>query len=133
MPILKEMKTQKLGQKTKSKIFASLIGCATGLINGLFGGGGGMIAVPFLTYVLKKEPKVAHATAILIILPLCIVSSLLYASFGNFRVDIGLPVIMGVVLGGVVGAIILPKISAPIISIIFAIVMAGAGVKMLFW
>ncbi len=133
MPILKEMKSKKLDKKTKNKIFATLIGCATGLVNGLFGGGGGMIAVPFLTYALKKEPKVAHATAILIILPLCIVSSLLYTSFGNFRVDIGLPVIIGVVLGGVAGSIILPKISAPVISIIFAVVMAGAGVKMLFF
>lgn len=126
------MRSQKINDKSKARVYAVLIGCLTGLANGLFGGGGGMIAVPFLVHALKKEPKVAHATAILIILPLCLVSSLLYTSFGNFRVDVGLPVILGVVAGGVVGSIILPKISAPIITIIFAIVMAGAGVKMLF-
>ncbi|HPU42585.1 MAG TPA: TSUP family transporter, partial [Acetivibrio clariflavus] len=40
-----------------------LIGLVTGLANGLFGSGGGTIAVPAMILLLKKEDHIAHATA----------------------------------------------------------------------
>ena len=38
-------------------------GLLLGAVNGLFGGGGGMIGVPVLSDVLGYERKQAHATA----------------------------------------------------------------------
>ncbi len=124
---------KKVKEKTKNRIYSVIIGCITGIVNGLFGGGGGMIAVPALTHFLKKEPKTAHATALLIILPLSLVSSLLYASFGNFDASIGLPVLIGTSVGGAIGSLILPKISSKIVVVVFAITMLVAGGKMLFF
>ena len=119
---------------SQKKIFPSLLaGSLIGFINGFFGGGGGMILVPALTFFLKKQPKIAHATALLIILPMSIVSSILYASFGNFDTSIGVPVIIGTTVGGAVGSIILPKLSSKIVVVSFAIVMIIAGGKMLFF
>lgn len=110
-----------------------LTGCAAGFINGLFGGGGGMIIVPALIYLLKKQSKMAHATAIIIILPMSIISGLFYLSFGSFNISIGIPATIGVTLGGAVGAILLKRLSAGWITALFSLVMALAGVKMLFF
>lgn len=117
--------------KSKKTLICISTGAISGLINGLFGGGGGMVVVPMLTKFLKYNQKQSHATAILIILPLSIVSGLFYCIFGNFNFETGLPVIIGVVLGGIVGALLLSKLSSKWLVLIFSILMAIAGAKML--
>ncbi|MBE5750505.1 MAG: sulfite exporter TauE/SafE family protein [Clostridiales bacterium] len=132
------MENTKNGQKNQRNskrlnLYAALTGVIAGLINGVFGGGGGMIVVPMLIMLLKCDPKKAHATAILIILPLSLVSGLFYALFGNLNFQVFIPVSIGVVLGGAVGALLLSKLSNKWIIIIFSAVMAVAGAKMLFF
>ena len=56
----------------KRKIAMCIVSLFIGAINGLFGAGGGMLAVPCLTYVWGLDEKSAHATAIAVILPLCL-------------------------------------------------------------
>ena len=63
---------------TKGKLSLGAAGCAAGAVNGIFGGGGGMIVVPLLTSVGQKPPLVAHATAILVILPVSLASAIVY-------------------------------------------------------
>lgn len=121
------------GKIEHEKTYSVLTGVFAGLVNGVFGGGGGMIVVPMLVYLLKKEPKVAHATAILLILPMSITSGLFYAAFGSFRAEAGIPVTIGVVAGGILGALLLGKMSSKFIVALFSAVMAAAGVKMLFF
>lgn len=132
---MKDKKKENSPTKTvgKYKLYAILTGAIAGLINGLFGGGGGMVVVPMLISLLGFVPKKAHATAILIILPLSIISGILYISFGNLEWSVGLPVAIGVTAGGVVGAFLLSKLSSKWVIIIFALVMAFAGGKMLFF
>ena len=117
----------------KYKSFAILTGLFAGVVNGVFGGGGGMIVVPMLVLLLKIPQNKAHATAILIILPLSIVSGLLYAAFGSLELSVALPVGGGVIAGGLVGAFLLAKISSKWLIIVFSVVMMAAGVKMLFF
>ena len=114
-------------------LFEVLTGIAAGLINGLFGGGGGMVVVPMLVFLLKKETRIAHATAIMIILPMSVISGLFYAAFGSFELKIGIPVSVGVVVGGLFGALLLGKLSSKWIVAVFSLVMDAAGVKMLFF
>ena len=90
-------------------------GIVSGLINGFFGGGGGMVVVPFLYYFVGYDEKESHATALLIILPLSILSGILYSLFGNGNFSLFLPVSAGVTLGGVIGAILLKKIKNKVI------------------
>jgi uncharacterized membrane protein YfcA len=118
---------------SKKRTICVLAGTLAGVINGLFGGGGGMIIVPTLCVLLKRQPAKAHATAILIILPLSVLSSLFYVGFGSFNLSVGLPVGIGVVFGGVIGAFLLNKLSSKWLIILFSLVMMGAGVKMLFF
>ena len=116
-----------------NRLLAIITGVLAGLVNGVFGGGGGMIVVPMLVLLLKREPKRAHATAILLILPLCLTSGLFYAMFGNLDFNVALPVLIGSVVGGACGAFLLSKLSADWIVVIFSVVMLAAGVKMLFF
>ena len=127
-----DIHNKKLPKKEiKRSLLAVITGVLAGLINGIFGGGGGMVVVPMLIKFLKCPPKKAHATAILIILPLSILSGILYAMFGNFDLKVGIPVGIGVIAGGLVGALLLSKLSSKWVTIIFSIVMVAAGVKML--
>ncbi len=129
---MKENKTKNSTKDVKhGTLIAIFTGAVSGLINGIFGGGGGMIVVPMLTKLLKYQSKNSHATAILIILPLSIISGVLYLTFGKFKLSIGVPVGIGIIIGGIIGAILLSKLSSKWVIIIFAIVMAIAGGKML--
>ncbi len=118
---------------TKAKESALLVagGLATGAANGFFGGGGGMIVVPFLSAFAKKTPLCAHATAILIILPVSLVSAVLYLVNGYFDTELFLSVCMGVTFGGVLGARALNLMSGGAATLLFAAVMFSAGLRML--
>lgn len=61
------------------------IGLVTGICNGLFGSGGGTILVPGMVFLLGLEEHKAHATAILVILPLTILSTVVY--YKNSYID----------------------------------------------
>ena len=47
---------------TKKSVPLTLLGGLAGLINGLFGGGGGMVVVPTLTDLLGRDRKKAQAS-----------------------------------------------------------------------
>ncbi|MBO7222369.1 MAG: sulfite exporter TauE/SafE family protein, partial [Clostridia bacterium] len=52
-------------KERKSTILLALAGVFIGAVNGLFGAGGGMVAVPVLSIIAGLDAKRAHATAIL--------------------------------------------------------------------
>ena len=105
-------------------------GVFTGAINGIFGGGGGMIAVPLLNKVLGEKTKVAHASAILVILPITIASAVMYIIGGYFEAVPTFSTMVGVVVGGIIGAFALKKLNAKLVAFIFALMMIAAGVKL---
>ncbi len=119
-------------EKNKKKLLI-ISGALIGLINGIFGGGGGMIAVPLMVKFLGYDNKTAHATAIAVILPVSLFTAIVYLFSGAFSVSIGLWTTAGVVGGGVVGAILLKKLNASSVGKIFALVMLLSGIKLLFW
>ena len=117
----------------KSGFSAVLLGCLIGFINGFFGGGGGMIAVPTLSIFYGLEAKKAHASSIAVILPLSIASSVIYLLKEKVEwLNLGV-VALGVTIGGVIGALFLKKASNKVIEYLFEGVMLFAGVKMLFF
>ncbi|MCM1437868.1 MAG: sulfite exporter TauE/SafE family protein [Roseburia sp.] len=105
-------------------------GLLLGAINGLFGGGGGMIAVPVLADVLGYPRKQAHATAILIITPVCLVSAITYIANGFIDLSIIIPAALGNVAGGLAGAAALGKLPKFWVDVTFIALMLVAGVRM---
>lgn len=108
-------------------------GIGVGFVNGFFGGGGGMLCVPLLDKVLGEKTKTAHATAMLIILPISVASAVTYAANGYFDLKTTLIVGGGVIAGGIAGALLLKKLSSGVVGIIFALLMIAAGVKLAFF
>ncbi|MEI3522967.1 MAG: sulfite exporter TauE/SafE family protein [Anaerotignum sp.] len=78
-----------MGEKEKIR----LTGLVTGFVNGLFGSGGGTLVVPAMERFLHVETHKAHATAIAVILPLSVLSLLIYFWQGEmaWQVAFGLP------------------------------------------
>lgn len=109
---------------------AVISGIGLGAVNGFFGGGGGMIAVPILSGALGYSDKQAHATAILVIAPVCLISAIIYTIGGFVRADVIIPATIGNVTGGLLGAELLGKIPEIWTDIIFIVVLAVAGIKM---
>ncbi len=106
-------------------------GLVTGAVNGLFGGGGGMVVVPLLKNMLGYKEKNAHATAILIIAPICAASAVIYIINGYFSAEIVIPAAIGSVAGGLLGAFLLNKLPEFVINLLFIAVMIVAGVRMI--
>lgn len=108
-------------------------GAAVGFINGFFGGGGGMLLVPLLEKGLKMETKRAHATAILIILPISIASAIMYIVNGYTDWPATGYISLGVVTGGLLGAWLLKKLNPTAVGVIFSLLMLAAGLKLAIW
>ncbi|MBQ7109122.1 MAG: sulfite exporter TauE/SafE family protein [Clostridia bacterium] len=109
-----------------------LIGLISGILNGLFGAGGGSVVVPAMEKFLGTEEKKAHATAIGVIFMMSVVSSVFYIRGGYFDFKIWLPAAIGGVAGGMLGAKLLSKISVKWLKIIFGGVIVVTAVKMIF-
>ncbi|WHH59684.1 sulfite exporter TauE/SafE family protein [Petroclostridium sp. X23] len=117
-------------KKLKKYVKYTIIGMVTGLCNGLFGSGGGTIAVPAMEIVLDVEEHRAHATALAIILPLTLVSVFFYIRNDYVNWDLTWQVAIGGVIGGYVGARILKNIPSNVLRKIFGIFMIVAAIRM---
>ena len=117
--------------KVLKKIFTLLLSVGVGAINGLFGGGGGMLVVPLFTVLMGLEEKRAHSSAILAILPLSLISGIIYLVRGDFTVYSGGFVTAGVILGGILGTFVMKKLSNNVLAIVFYAVMIFAGISSL--
>lgn len=97
-----------------------------GLVNGIFGGGGGMVLLPGLRYCGVEE-KTAFATCVAVIWPMCAVSSVVAAVQGALPLGEVLPYLTGGTLGGIVGARLFGKVEGKWLRYLFGgFVLYGA-------
>ncbi|MCQ2555751.1 MAG: sulfite exporter TauE/SafE family protein [Clostridia bacterium] len=118
--------------KKINKFNIILFGAIIGLVNGFFGGGGGMIVVPMLTKMFNMEQKKAQATALFVILPISLLSTIVYMCYNSINFATGWPVIVGIVAGGAFGAGLLNKLRNNVVKGIFIFFMILGGLVMLF-
>lgn len=111
----------------------TLIGIVTGFANGLFGSGGGTIVVPAMERFLNVEEHKAHATAIAVILPLSVLSLIIYLWKTDVAAvwQLALWASAGGLAGGLVGAKLLAKVSGLWLHRIFGAFMLAAAVRMM--
>lgn len=114
----------------KNKLVTYIFGFLIGIINGLLGAGGGMIAVPALKK-LGMSQKDAHRNAIAVILPLSVLSAGLYLFRGNVTIGDTLIFIPGGLIGAGVGTLLLKKISPKWLAELFGAFMVYSGVRLL--
>lgn len=108
-----------------------LAGAAAGLVNGLFGGGGGMVLLPLLSRWGTLDQKKAFATCVAVILPVCCVSAAVYLWQARPAVAFLLPYLLGGAAGGVVGGLTFRWIPVAVLRVIFGIFLLYGGVRYL--
>ncbi|MBQ3115355.1 MAG: TSUP family transporter [Clostridia bacterium] len=108
-----------------------ITGFFSGFINGLLGTGGGIILVT-ATKIMGVKPKIAHATALTVILPLSLVSVVLYFKNGHLEVLPAVLVGLGGVAGGFLGAKLLKKTPDKWLKLLFGVTTIVLGI-MMFW
>lgn len=117
----------------KSKARAMLAGGLAGLVNGFFGGGGGMVLVPLLIDQCGLDQRKAFATSVAIILPLCALSSVIYFFRGGLEFSAAMPYLVGGLVGGLTGGILFKKLNMNWLRRAFALLILYGGVKSLFF
>ncbi len=112
------------------KTISSLLGILIGIINVLLGACGGIIAVESLKYNGTNQTK-SHATAIAIILPLTIISVVIYILNANVKISDSYVYLIPTVIGSLIGGYLLPKIPKKSLTKAFSAFIIYAGVRML--
>ena len=115
----------------RKSIKSAAVALASGIVNGLFGSGGGTLLVPGMNRILGFETHKSHATAVAIILPLSIVSAFIYFRGVNVDWTALACVSTGGVVGGYIGAKLLNKISDARLHKIFGLFMIAAAIRMI--
>lgn len=124
-------------KKDKFKNFAhtknmknALIGIIVGIISGMFSAGGGLLLVPILVYMLKLSEKEARATSLFCILPMVIVTAIVYSKSNFIDWQIGIKCAIGGIVGGIIGGKLLNRIQTKYLRIMFILFLFYAGIKL---
>jgi len=117
-------------QRSKKHLVPIIGSLAAGIVNGLLGSGGGMVAVPTLERS-GVEANRAHATSVAIMLPLSAVSAVFYLWGGSVTFADAWPYIPGGVVGSLAGVFLLRKIRPEILRRIFGGVAVYSGLRIL--
>ena len=113
------------------KYRSQVTGAVTGLISGLFGGGGGMILLPMLQKEKALSSHALFANCVAIIFPVCIVSSTAYLLSSAVDLRLAAPFLAGGALGGFIGGKLFHSMPPKILYLAFAGFLFYAGVKYL--
>ena len=108
-----------------------LAGLAAGFVNGFFGAGGGMVLVPLLIWLVGLPDKLAFSSAISIILPLCVVSLVIYGRHDMLPPSDALPYLLGGAGGGVLAGLWFQKVPAKWLHLALGALILLGGVRLL--
>ena len=108
-----------------------LAGAAAGLVNGLFGGGGGSVLLPLLNRWGTLAPRAAFATCLAAIYPMCCVSAVVYLFQVRPALETVLPYLAGGLAGGVAGGLTFQKVPVRLLKALFGAFLVYGGVRYL--
>ena len=115
-------------KKHASRVIA---GMGAGIVNGLFGAGGGMVLVPLLSGFTDLDEKEVFPASVCIILPICIVS-LVFSSWPTADVTESVLIYMlGSAAGGILAGILGRKIPTMWLHRLLGILILWGGIRYL--
>lgn len=107
------------------------IGILVGIVSGLVGIGGGLIAVPVLVYGLHMTQHKAQGTSLaMLLLPSGLLAFMKYYKAGNADLKLGVLMAAGLFIGGYFGGMWAQTLSDTTLRKVFAVLMIAAGIKM---
>lgn len=107
-----------------------LMGALCGLLNGLFGSGGGVAAVPLLESD-NLPPKESHATSVALIFTLSLATTISYYLSGNLDFSMAWSYIPYGAVGAIIGAVLLKKMPNSLLRRIFGVIILFAALRIL--
>ena len=114
----------------KNKKTVSFVGIFAGFLNGLFGSGGGIIAVPLLRKSGFSQ-KEAQATALFIMFFLSVFSAGIYFYKGYLSFSDAFIFVPGGILGAIFASVCFKKIKPALLRKIFGGFVTFSAIKML--
>ena len=117
--------------KQNASIKCALSGVAAGVLNGLFGAGGGMVLVPLLTGWCNLEDRKAFATGLVIILPMCLVSLSVYLFHDAVDFFGSIPYLLGGFAGGLLGGYLFHRIPVKWLHRTLGLLILYGGIRKL--
>ena len=108
-----------------------LAGTGAGIVNGLFGAGGGMILVPLLALLTDLEEQEIFPASVSIIAPVCIISLAITWKPGVTPWNIALPYLIAGAAGGVIAGILAKKIPTLWLHRALGILIIWGGIRYL--
>lgn len=115
----------------KQRTRYALAGAAAGVVNGCFGGGGGMVLVPLLRRWCALPEKVAFATCVAVIWPVCAVSAAVFLLRREVDILAAIPWLVGGLAGGLVGGKLFARVSVGWLRTLFTGFLLYGGVRYL--
>lgn len=115
----------------KNTIKYVVTGALAGLANGFFGSGGGLFLVPLLTKWTGLSQRRAFATSVAVVLPLSVVSAVVYFTKGAIDFGFALPFLLGGAAGGLISGRIFQKIPLTLLRRVFGALILYGGVRAL--
>ena len=106
-------------------------GFAAGIVNGLFGAGGGLILVWLYRRWDPQHPKQAFACSVAVIAPLCALSFALIQLHAPVPLAPVLPYLAGGAVGGIFSGRALQRLSVTLLRRIFGLFLIYGGLSAL--
>ena len=113
-------------------LVAALLALLIGLSLGLLGGGGSILTVPMLVYVLHVDAKQSIASSLFVVGVTSLVGAVAHARAGRVRWKVGLLFGVAGMLGATLGGQIAGSLAGPVLLVLFAVIMlvtAGAMMR----
>jgi uncharacterized membrane protein YfcA len=108
-----------------------LIGLAAGLFSALFGVGGGIVVVPLLLLLERWQQRPAMATSLAAIGIIALAGTISYAIRGEVKPGAAAIVGLPAAVGAIAGTALQQRLANRTLSLLFALLLLGIGVKLL--
>ncbi len=115
----------------KKRFGSGLAGTGAGIVNGLFGAGGGMVLIPLLTGLTDLEDREVFPSSVSIILPICLVSLSITWGAGDLQWSTAIPYLIGSAAGGIAAGIWGRKIPTLWLHRLLGVLILWGGIRYL--
>lgn len=107
-----------------------VLGIAMGVLSGLFGIGGGIVAVPALIALFGFSDLVAKGTALVVMIPTSLVGTVANWRAGTVNLRAGLVIGLVATITSIPGALIALRIPAKPSSVLFGLLLIGVAAQL---
>lgn len=110
---------------------AAAAGLLAGIVNGIFGGAGGMVLIPALSRWTDADPDAIFPLSVSVMLPVCLLSLYLASRAGPLPWADALPYLTGSAAGGVLAGLFGKKFPTRWLHRIFGAMLLWGGIRYL--